>query len=244
VPLPPRLPDAALTRGTHPSAKFWKARLQEPIASALAAVAVPARAPPTILENTPNSRTSRLDPRLHLCRRVDRGFSLIEVLVASALMVVALAGLAQLAVASVLAGDGSRAVTLAAVLASQKIEQLRALAWTVDAAGAPVSDTATDTSRSPERPAGGTGLAPSPPDALVEDTSGYCDYLDGAGRSLGGGSRPPAGTVFVRRWSIQPLAGRDGVVMTVSVTRAGAPPARARRVDEARLVAVKVRKAG
>ncbi len=181
---------------------------------------------------------------MHVCRRVDRGFSLIEVLVASALMVVALAGLAQLAVASVLAGDGSRAVTLAAVLASQKIEQLRALAWTVDAAGAPVSDTATDTSRSPERPAGGTGLAPSPPDALLEDTSGYCDYLDGHGRSLGGGSRPPAGTVFVRRWSIQPLAGRDGLVMTVSVTRAGVPPARARRIDEARLVAVKVRKAG
>ena len=48
-------------------------------------------------------------------------------------------------------------------------------------------------------------LTPSPAGALDRNTSGYVDYLDAYGRSLGGGESPPAGTVYVRRWSIERL---------------------------------------
>jgi len=57
------------------------------------------------------------------------GFSLIEVLVATAIMVVALVSLAQvLALATSLNASAGR-TTFAAALASQKLESLRGLSW-------------------------------------------------------------------------------------------------------------------
>jgi hypothetical protein len=133
---------------------------------------------------------------------------------------------------------------MSAALALQKVEQLRALSWTFDAAGTPISDTTTDTTTTPERPTGGTGLMASPPGALDDNVSGYCDFLDAAGASLGSGSSLPSGAVFVRRWSIDRLPTGDALVIQVSVTpvvgsRHHVP---GRATEEARLVDIKTRK--
>jgi len=81
-----------------------------------------------------------LDPRR------DGGFSLLEVLVASTIMAVALTTLAQLFVMSTNANTSAKTTTYAAVLAQQKMEQLRGLAWGFDTLGLPVTDISTDIS--------------------------------------------------------------------------------------------------
>ena len=59
----------------------------------------------------------------------DRGFSLLEVLVATTIMTVAVAALAQvLALGTALNASAAR-MTFAAVLASQQVESLRSLNW-------------------------------------------------------------------------------------------------------------------
>ena len=47
----------------------------------------------------------------------------------------------------------------------------------------------------------------------------YVDYLDRDGRWVGAGSQPPAGTAFVRRWSVSPLGvpGGDALLLQVVV---------------------------
>lgn len=59
-------------------------------------------------------------------RNVTRGFSLIEVLIATTIVVVALAGLAQVFVIATAANNGSRARTVATILAQEKLEELLA----------------------------------------------------------------------------------------------------------------------
>jgi hypothetical protein len=117
----------------------------------------------------------------------------------------------------------------------------------------PLSDTTTDISVTPEKPTGGRGLSPSSTGkagaaTLAVNTDGYCDFLDGSGRWLGGGTTLPAGTVFIRRWSVDPLPTNPNntIVLQVLVTRnraGGAAAGATRSPDEARLVCVKTRKA-
>jgi prepilin-type N-terminal cleavage/methylation domain-containing protein len=180
---------------------------------------------------------------------VDRGFSLIEVLIAASLMTLATVGLAQLSINSIRVNRVARSTTFAIVLASQKMAQLQALTWAADSTGALVSDTSTDTAVAPETSAGGTGLAASPPGALVANTSGYCDFLDAYGRTLGGGTMPPPATAYIRRWAIDELSTADAVIIQVSVTPVGSRLAAggtgvSRHPEEARLVVLKTRKSG
>jgi prepilin-type N-terminal cleavage/methylation domain-containing protein len=155
------------------------------------------------------------------------GFSLVEVMVATTIFVVAAVGLAPLLLLAARTTAGARATTYAAVLAREKMEQLRA---------------------EPVASGGGTGLSPSPPRALYENTPGYCEFLDANGRWLGAGTAPPAGTAFLRRWSISPLPASPDHVLVLQVlvtglhTGAGAP-GRARAPEEARIVSVKTRRA-
>ena len=154
------------------------------------------------------------------------GFSLIEVMVASAILACAVLSIAQLTAASTRSTADARAVSEATLLAWQKVDQLRALAWTFDDAGAPVTD---------------AGLAPSPPGVLARDTDGWVDYLDSWGQSLGGPVAGvgllPAGTRYRRRWAVETSAGNaDLLVLRVRVLAtgredelAGAASLRARR---------------
>jgi type II secretory pathway pseudopilin PulG len=162
------------------------------------------------------------------------GFSLLETLVATTVLTVAVAGLAQLFILATRANRSAGATTHATLLAQQKMEQLRSLTWRFEADGSPASD---------------AGLAPSPANALDANASGYSDALDRFDRALDGGAS--GGAVYVRRWSIEPLPSNPGntLVLQVRVVRATAAAARgmgtpaARMADEARLVSVRMRKA-
>jgi prepilin-type N-terminal cleavage/methylation domain-containing protein len=180
-----------------------------------------------------------------------RGFSLLEVLIATTILSVSLAALAELCTMSTRANSSAKTTTYAVILAQQKMEQLRSLTWGFDAIGLPVTDTTTDTTVVPERDAGGKGLTPSPLNALLQNTDGYVDYVDNFGRTLGGGATPSDGTVYIRRWSIEPLPANpdNTVVIQVLVTRrrdrgaADIAAGVARQPDEARVISVKTRKA-
>ena len=179
---------------------------------------------------------------------MDRGFSLIEVLVAVAVMMVGTVSLAQVVLQGVHVNREAQSVTLATVLAARKIEQLRGLEWASDESGLPISDTSTNTTTAPEQSSGGTGLTPSSAGSLSENTVGYCDFVDAAGRVLIGGTSTPSGAAFIRRWSISPLPAAvvDTLVIQVAVVPVGAP-SRARsdgapRREETRIILVRVRK--
>lgn len=178
----------------------------------------------------------------------DRGFSLTETIVASAILVTGLVSVAQLFIVSTDANRSARRVTAATVLAQQKIEQLRGLTWGYDPFGLPVSDFTTNIAVTPPQPSGGFGLQASPGGALDTATTGYCDYLSAYGEWLGSGTTPPSGSVYVRRWSVEPLPTNPNntLVFQVVVERlvqattsggSGAPPS-----DAARLVSLKTRK--
>lgn len=185
------------------------------------------------------------------CTRREGGFSLLEVLVATTLLTVALASLAQLFAISTKANTSARATSYAAVLAAQKMEQLRGLTYGFDNLGLPITDTSTDVTAMPELLGGGRGLSPSPTTALQQNTDGYCDFLDANGTVLGGGTAPPGSTAYIRRWSIEPLPTNPNntIVLQVLVTRlrnrgtADATTDVKRLPDEARVVSLKTRKA-
>jgi type II secretory pathway pseudopilin PulG len=145
------------------------------------------------------------------------GTSLVEVLVATLVFAVGAAALVPLVAGSVRATRSARDVGLATWMAWQKLEELRGLSHARDVTGVPLTDTWTDTTQEPLRHAGGTGLSPSPSSSLVQDTSGYVDYLGQNGR------QSPAPGVYVRRWAIEPV-GADGLLrIAVAVHHVGAP---------------------
>ena len=145
------------------------------------------------------------------------GFGLLEAIIACGLIVVLAAGVAQLTLASVAAVRQAGERTTALLLAVQKMEQMRSLAWSRDLTGSgPVSDLTTDLTVDPPG-AGGAGLRAAPADSLDRDVPGYVDYLDGRGVWVGAGARPPSGAAFVRRWSVRAAPGASGDLLALDV---------------------------
>ena len=173
-----------------------------------------------------------------------RGFTLVEVLVSLSVLCVAGVGGMQLLAVSLELGTSARLSTTTAMLASARMEQLRALAFESDANGVRQTDTTTDLSVDPPG-VGGGGLRGSASDSLVANTSGFVDYLDAHGRWIGNGPAPPPGSVFVRRWSIEPSAPATDLVVVQVLVRPlgrGTATAAARRTrGETRLVTVMAR---
>jgi prepilin-type N-terminal cleavage/methylation domain-containing protein len=163
------------------------------------------------------------------------GFSLLEVMVASAVLAGAVLSAAQLFAVATSSNADARATSEAAMLAWQKVEQLRSLAFTSDDAGMPVTDSSADTAAETIDALGGPGLGASPAGALERDTEGYVDYLDEFGVSLGGGPRAPRGARYRRRWAID-ADGPDRLVLRVRVLPVG------REVEAAGVVAVRTRR--
>jgi hypothetical protein len=161
------------------------------------------------------------------------GFTLAEVAVATAILATAVVSLAELCGIAIVSNRRARDTTYASVLASQKLEQLRALAFAFDESGQAITD---------------PGLAASPGGTLERNTSGFVDYLDTRGAPLGGGESPPPGSMYIRRWAITPVAGNPGdlLILEVRVTpwRGDATASgSSRRPDEARITAVRTRRA-
>lgn len=173
------------------------------------------------------------------------------------LLAVALVSLAQLFALATRWNHTAKTNSFAALLARQKMEQLRGLTWGFDTLGLPLSDYTTDLVNVPQvngcpQPAGGgagVGLSPSPPGVLLTNIAGYSDFLDANGCVLGGGPSIPENTVYIRRWSIEPLPTNPNntLVFQVLVTRWNERGAAGegnimRMPDEARLMSIKTRK--
>jgi len=146
------------------------------------------------------------------------GTTIVEALIATAMLVTVTSGVAGLLTWSTRAVAVAGSKTTAAWLAQQKLEQLIALEWMVDEGGVVHSDDSTSVAIDPMA-ASGPGLRPSPPSSLDVNTPEYMDYVSADGIWRGDAGPPPAGAAFVRRWSLAPLAGDplNTLVIAVSV---------------------------
>jgi len=133
-----------------------------------------------------------------------------------ALLVVAAAGVAHMCGVAMQLTQGARIQTSTSVLASQKLEQLRALVWSVDANGLARSDWTSDLA-SDVPSSGGPGLSASPANALESSVVGSVDYLDARGSWVGAGPELPPTARFIRRWLVRPLPEDPGDTLVLQV---------------------------
>jgi prepilin-type N-terminal cleavage/methylation domain-containing protein len=133
-----------------------------------------------------------------------RGFTLVEILVATGILVTALAGVAQLFVLGSHLTRQAGASGMALVAAQDRLESLRGLAFTYDPSGIEITDAA---------------LEPSPSSSLSEDVDPYVDWLDSAGGAL----EDADGAVITRRWRITSMGATtpDSIAIEVCVFPAG-----------------------
>jgi type II secretory pathway pseudopilin PulG len=143
----------------------------------------------------------------------ERGTTLVEVLVASALLVTLLAGVAYLFVTSQQHALMAERLAAATLVAQDRVQQLRSEAWSWDVNGVPV---------------GAPALVPSPPGALEADTTGYSDLVDRSGRITEDDEFD--GAAFVRRWAVALVRPSNPDALSIEVcvfqwpTVAGAAP--------------------
>ena len=127
-----------------------------------------------------------------------RGFTLLETLIATGLIVTAVAGLAQLFALSVRFTRDAGQFGVALVAAQNKLEVLRSLAFGYDEGGVPLTD-----------PALGASLAGT----LGEDVQRYVDWLDEQGNALSNAR----GAAYVRRWRISEIAADEPEAIAIDV---------------------------
>jgi prepilin-type N-terminal cleavage/methylation domain-containing protein len=130
------------------------------------------------------------------------GFTLIEVVVAAAILSIAAAALAQLVTVAAAQSARNRHVLRATIAAQSKLQQLRAVRWT----------TVVD------------GLTASPPGSLLEDTAGFVDHPDQFVRRWSISRRDPLDAdTFILQVCVSHVAGRlvvlDACVGTVRARR-------------------------
>ena len=136
--------------------------------------------------------------------RGESGSTLIEVLIASGLMITLMAGLMSLsAIALSTTENQGHLYARTAEYAQDKMEQLLALAFT---------DATSDTTTFPSGTTGGTGLVVGGSSDPSAPTTKYVDWLDqngnlcgstGAGCTAPTGSTAPTGWFYERVWKIE-----------------------------------------
>lgn len=115
------------------------------------------------------------------------GFTLLDTLVATGILLTALAGVAQLFVLTLRTTRDSGWHGVALVAAQAKLETLRSLELAYGPAGERLTNPA---------------LEASPSQSLLEDTADYVDALDATGAVV---VDDGAETAFIRRWAITPI---------------------------------------
>ena len=131
--------------------------------------------------------------------RAARGFSLVETLVATTLLTVAIGGLAQLATLAASTNQRARSATVATLLATSKADELLAVPWGDQ-----------------------TALARNDDGSLERNVAGFYDLLNHAGVPAGGGRGDVLSDVaYVRRWSVRALADDPGSALVLQVVVAG-----------------------
>ncbi|TAK18817.1 MAG: hypothetical protein EPO35_00965 [Acidobacteria bacterium] len=143
-------------------------------------------------------------------RDSEAGVSLIETLAATALILVAIAGLGSMGVVGTTTTENEGHLAARCTeYAQDKMEQLLVLAW---------GDTDADTRVFPAAAAGGTGLAVGGSSNTAAPVAGYVDYLDQNGNLLAAGAGVPADWFYIRAWQVtSPSANLKQVTVTATV---------------------------
>lgn len=151
-----------------------------------------------------------------------RGFTLLETLVATGILVTALAGVAQLFILSSHLTQQANTAGAALSAAQEQLETLIGLPFDYGPSGDPVTDPA---------------LAVSPSSSLDEDLEPFVDWVD----SSGAASASPEGTVFTRRWRVTSIANDEPDAIAVEVCVFRMPAAASSRAADACLSTVRTR---
>ena len=137
----------------------------------------------------------------------ERGTTLIETMIALAVLLIAMTGLMTLAgLSSRTTENNGHLAARTAEDAQDKMEQLLALKY---------GDTTTDTTVFPSVNPGGTGLAIGGSSDPAAPVAGYIDWLAADGTLLGGGVAPPNNSFYERVWQITQFS---PTVKLISVT--------------------------
>lgn len=139
-------------------------------------------------------------PRQRDKRIGESGFGLIETVIVAGLLAALATGVSQVFAVSERASRAARVQTMGAVLAAQKMEQLRSLTFAHAQGGAPLADTMTDLGADPPG-GGGPGLQRAPEGSLERDVPFHVDYLGPGGAYVAGRAQ----AAYIRRWAVAPF---------------------------------------
>lgn len=162
----------------------------------------------------------------------ERGVSLLETVIALAILLVASLGLIPLGVVAITTTESEGHLVARVTEYSQdKMEQLLSLAY---------GDVATDTRVFPAAATNGSGLAvggSANPDAPVEK---YVDYLTADGDLLASiGTAAPAGWFYKRVWAVSLPSGTTGIKQVTVTTTVARRAGTLGLLPRARVVALK-----
>ena len=141
----------------------------------------------------------------------DRGSSLAETMVATALLLVVVGGLGSMGVVGMMTTENQGHLAARTTeYAQDKMEQLLVLSY---------GDATSDTRVFPAADTGGTGLAIGGNSNPASPVAGYADYLNKAGTLVAGaGGAAPADWYYKRVWQVSsPATNLKQIVVTVTV---------------------------
>jgi hypothetical protein len=141
----------------------------------------------------------------------DAGSSLVETMVATALLLVVVGGLGSMGVVGMMTTENQGHLAARTTeYAQDKMEQLLVLSW---------GDSTSDTRVFPAAETGGTGLAIGGNSNPASPVAGYADYLNKAGTLVAGvAGAPPADWYYKRVWQVSlPAANLKQIAVTVTV---------------------------
>jgi hypothetical protein len=142
----------------------------------------------------------------------ERGVTLIETAIASAILLVAMMGLLTMAsLATMYTENHGHLEARTTEYAQDKMEQLMALAYT---------DLHSDTVFFPAHALGGTGLAVGGSINTAAPVNGYVDWLAQDGTLLFGGTARPANWFYERVWQVEQLTAGLKRITVVATCRA------------------------
>ena len=134
-------------------------------------------------------------PQVNSKLRNQKGMSLMETVVAVAILLIVASGmLATAIVATTTTDNQGHLAARTTEYAQDKMEQLLGLAW---------GDSTSDTTQMPTANSGGTGLAVGGSTTPTSPTALYVDYLDGSGNLLiSSGTTAPSAWFYKRVWAV------------------------------------------
>lgn len=134
----------------------------------------------------------------------EAGISLIEVMIALAILMIVSIGILSMAMISISTTENQGHLAARTTeYAQDKMEQLLGLAFTDGSLTSGTDTTSIDTTNNTYTlGTGGTGLVAGGSLTTSAPTNGYVDYLDANGNPLGGGATAPNNTFYIRVWQI------------------------------------------